>query len=143
VEIGKKFLTLLLFPIFIYGCGDSSYKHPRNEFLLEVTPEETRKKMDDYSVPRDTQIALVTRFNSALCEVIGDDLGSKSDVLYNSYEDVHRRAVMLISLGWETSEGYIAKKWTAFPFISQLWFPLEFLRCGDKVKQWQKRYGKG
>ena len=140
-----KFFVLSICLMMISCSDNSNYKHPRDEKLYEKLPDKTKQTMTQVGMPKDTQIALSMRLNSAICSTLFDDIKNE-DIHHrrsNDYRYAHRSALVLVGLGWETSEGYIAKEWTNYPITSQLWLPLDILTCTDTVERWSKIYNVG
>lgn len=135
-----KYKLLLIVPsiMLLVSCSDSNKEYPRNQDLYNEIPFETKNIMNNLGMPIDTQIALTMRLNSAICETLGDDIKSNNEILkrINTYKDVHQRGILLVSLYWSSSEGYIDKKWTNWNIISSLWLPIETLTCKKLVKEW-------
>jgi hypothetical protein len=133
-----KPLLVLSFLVLLASCSDSNKDYPRNKDLYNGLPYETKNTMDSLGMPIDTQIALTMRINSAICETLGEDIKSKNEILkrINTYKDAHQRGILLVSLYWSSSEGYIDKKWTNWNIINNLWLPIDALTCKKTVQEW-------
>lgn len=134
----KLFYFFVVTVAILTGCSDNDYKPPRNESLLLSAPNSTISKMEAAGMPRDTQIALAMRFDSAMCSFMHDEVRTENSF---GFLFLQGKVQFAVSMGWETSEGYIDKKWTNYKLVSQLSFPTEFYTCKDIVQQWVERYG--
>jgi hypothetical protein len=135
-----KLMLLLGAVTVLHGCSESNYEHPRNEKLLEYLPVTTLHVMEQHGMPRDAQIALTMRFNTAICQMMVEDINNKD--FFESYQYTHDKAVLLVSTGWETSEGPIPREWTRYPVLERMWFPIEMLTCVETVDKYVSKYGK-